>query len=613
MNRFRLTSIALATVLGTVVAIAQQPFRLVFANTEISAVLRAIGLKSGSNIVYVGQDDPRVTINVTAGSTDDALRFVTTAAGVTYRRVGSTYVVAKPEDMRKALEPFGLRYRVTLANLKPQDAVQALQAALPYLTVQPAGTAVLLTGTRDDIDQAKEIIAEQERMAESVPTVTEIVPLRVVKAESVTTVLAEMFRDVRIRAVAQEGAGSLILTGPSESVAAARQMLALLDSKNPLPGSEEVFQVYEIRYSSASPLMGFLKQAMPDVETIVAPDNYVPSSINFRPLSGAVVRDAFGGGGAAGGSGQNTGFGGAGTTQDQTPNQKAKRIVLRGPRERVDSAMSLLASIDLRPKQVMIEVKVVDYSPSSDSQIGFNWDWMSFNFYERPPGQGFDIEGEDPIAPFDTFTSKPAGFGTFSRMPWAFQTILQAAITRREARLLATPSVQVIDGEDANIFIGDTIRAQVSSTGALGGSNVEIVEFPIGIILLVRPRVNADGDITLRVHPVVSTITSLDEDNVPQTSTREAETTLVIKDGETMVLGGLIRDEMSKTVREVPFLSKLPLIGELFRSTTTNGRKSEILVFVTPRIVDSTDMTAQANPNTQPPDKGGKAPEKKKQ
>jgi len=184
----------------------------------------------------------------------------------------------------------------------------------------------------------------------------------------------------------------------------------------------------------------------------------------------------------------------------------------------------------------------------------------------------------------------------FSRAPWNFSALLQALVTRKEAKILATPSVQVIDNENANIFIGDTVRAHIATAGALGTQNTQIVEFPIGIILLIRPRVNADGDVTMRVHPVVSTITSVDSDNVPQTSTREAETTLVVKNNETIVLGGLIRDEMTKTVREVPLLSKLPLVGELFRNTNVTGRKSEILVFITPRINDGTSASSVSTP-----------------
>jgi len=257
----------------------------------------------------------------------------------------------------------------------------------------------------------------------------------------------------------------------------------------------------------------------------------------------------------------------------------SKQIVLRGSESRINEALNMLATVDIKPKQVTVEVKVVDYTPTSDSNVGFNWSWTPFTFNEN---------GSD--------TGRPAGFGSFSRVPWSFTSILNALVTNKEAKILATPSVQVVDNENANVFIGDTVRARIITSGALGAQQVQIVEFPIGIILLLRPRVNADGDVTMRVHPVVSTITSVDSDNIPQTSTREAETTLVVKNGETIVLGGLIRDEMTKTVREVPLLSKLPLVGELFRNTTISGRKSEILVFITPKIGDGTPASAVKTP-----------------
>ena len=157
-------------------------------------------------------------------------------------------------------------------------------------------------------------------------------------------------------------------------------------------------------------------------------------------------------------------------------------------------------------------------------------------------------------------------------------------ITRTDTKLLADPRVQVIDNEDANIFIGDTVRTQVSQS-SLNGTTIQVLEFPVGIILLVRPRVNSDGKITLRVHPVVSTITGFSAGNLPQSSSREVETTVMVQDGETIVIGGLIRDEYSKIIQEVPFLSKLPLIGELFRNRSTNRRHSDVMIFITPHIV----------------------------
>lgn len=601
MRLLRFTFLLLVIAVAALVAAQDgQPFRLVFANTNLSSVLRAVGLKTGANIVYVGKDDPNVTVNVTAGNADEALRFVTTAASMTYRRVGQTFIVAKSEDMRQALEPFGLHYRLTLSKTTAADISGLLRNALPYLTVQPVGTdQVLLTGTKEDIEQAKAIVAQQESAAETMRAVTAIVPVRTIDTTKLVGALAELYPDVRFRAVPQGAiGGNLIVTGVQSRIDDARMTISTLDSTTPLPGAEETFTSYEIRYSSAPILIDFLKQAMPDVQAIAGPDHYTPSTPLFSPLS-STSSTITGGSTSSQGSGTSQtsgtqkdasnlpsivgGVGGAlsSTENRRMPGEIAKVIILRGQKSRVDQAVAMLTSVDVKPKQVSIEVKVVDYSPSDSSNIGFSWNWTRFGFYEGAPGSSVSM---DPGAEPTDFNTTKAGFGVFSRVPFTFTSILNALVTKREAKILATPSVQVIDNENANIFIGDTVRARISQAGALGAQNVQIVEFPIGIILLIRPRVNADGDVTMRVHPVVSTITSVDDENIPQTSTREAETTLVCKNGETVVLGGLIRDEMTKTVREVPFLSQLPLVGELFRNTSRTGRKSEILVFITPKI-----------------------------
>jgi len=600
MRIFRYLLVTLVILMVAIVTAQNtQPFRLVFANTSLSSVLRAVGIRTGANIVYVGKEDPSVTLDVTAGNADEALRFVTTAASMTYRRVGQTYIVAKPEDMRQALEPFGLRYRMTLTNVTSADAASLLRGSLPYLTVQPVGTdQLVLTGTSEDIQAAKDILAN------ATATSTEIVPVHNVSSTKIVDVLSDMFPDVRFRAVAQgDTGGNLIITGKADRIAEAKSTIGLLDAENIASGTQESFSVYDVKYSSAPTLIALLKNTMPDVVAVPGPDTYAPGAPTFNPISGMISNLSNGNGGtnvggsSSGSSGSNgsqpdtlsnlptgqSGQGGSAGVGTSSQNKRllgetAKQLVLRGAKARVDQAMQMLASVDLKPKQVTVEVKVVDYTPTVDSNTGFNWTWTPFTFQENG--------GE----------TRPAGFGSFTRVPWSFQSVLNALITHKEAKILATPSVQVLDNENANIFIGDTVRARITTTGALGAQQVQIAEFPIGIILLLRPRVNSDGDVTLHVHPVVSTITSVDSDNVPQTSTREAETTLLVKNGETIVLGGLIRDEMTKTISEVPLLSKLPLIGELFRNTNVNGRKSEILIFITPKIGDGTPASSVKTP-----------------
>jgi type II secretory pathway component GspD/PulD (secretin) len=580
--------------------------RLRFADTDVSEILQAIGLRTHDNIVFPAQLKKPVSLNVTAHSTSDALSYVSAAAGLTYRQIGHTYIVALPGDLRQALEPFGERARLPLYTLSPTDAIKLLEGALPYLTTRPAGNQLLVIGAPEDIAQAQALLAEQDRPQANDPIITDVVVLQRASATQVATMLKSLYSGIRAEAVGQadKPGGVIGLTGPKSQIAGAKEAIHTADLPVGPSDPDKVYRLYTVKYSSAPVLKVFLEKAAPTVTAMIGPENYSPKVPGFRPLSGATLGAS--GGGAKGGSGGGSGgasaggsgdmgagggssagatpAGGSDETRQGTEGDRARILVLRGTPADLDAAVKLLEQLDIQPRQVMVEVKVVDTSPERAEDLGLQFHWARFGTYELPAGSPITPDNTNPAGDLTKFLTRPKGLGVFSRVPISFQAILSAMITHKEAKLLADPRIQVIENDEANIFIGDTIRTQLSSS-SLSGTTLQVVEFPVGIILLVRPRINADGKITMRVHPVVSTITGFDSNNLPQTSAREAETTVMIKDGETMVIGGLIRDEMSKIVTEVPFLSKLPLIGELFRNRSTNHRHSDILVFITPHIV----------------------------
>src|SRR6185503_20938678 len=111
-----------------------------------------------ANIVFPVQAKIPISLNVTAVTVQDALRFTTAAAGLVFRHVHDTYVVATPANMRQALEPFGEKDRIKLNMLTPAQAVTLLEGALPFLTARPAGNQVLVIGSPDDIAQARSLI-----------------------------------------------------------------------------------------------------------------------------------------------------------------------------------------------------------------------------------------------------------------------------------------------------------------------------------------------------------------------------------------------------------------------------------------------------------------------
>jgi type II secretory pathway component GspD/PulD (secretin) len=573
----------------------QQKMQLTFSQTDVAQVLKAISLRTGANIVYAGgKESIPITLNVNADTAEEAIRAATSAAGLAFRRTGRTYVVAKPEALKAALEPFAMRVRFSPGTGDPIEITKILEEALPHATVKLIANRIHVTAVPEDVSAARDFIRDYEERQQRSKTTTVVVNVKNAAPDKITPLLSSLYPKVKfVPAPSGATGGAIGITGPEEDVAAARATIEEIDLQNVGRGLD--YRVYQVKYSTGPILKEMLEAAVPDVKVTIGPEHYSPPQPVFRPLSGATLGGTGGGGGAVT-TGTGTGSGstssGGGTVQPfqkATDGDRAKALLISGPSEQLDTAFRVLEQMDVRPQQVSVEVRVVDTSPESNTDLGFNFNWTRLGFFEAPPGTHI-IKG--PGTEFNDFNTRPAGFGTFSRVPWNVDAFLRALTTRKEAKILANPSISVVDNDDANIFIGDTIRTRVSTASGLGGTTVQIVEFPIGIILLLRPRVNADGNITMRVHPVVSTITSLDSQGIPQTSSREAETTVMVKDGETVVIGGLMRDEYTKTVREIPILSRIPIIGELFKDRSTSRRKSDILVFITPRIIKDGDTAA---------------------
>ena len=559
--------------------------RLQFVNSDISDVLQAISMKTRANIVYSAMIKRPISLNITTASVREAIGFAASAAALTYKQIGEKFFVAPPADLKQLIESFGEKETLELNGVSSAEAVSLLAGALPYLTARPAGQQILLIGSPEDIAGARSLLARQERPAVPLPLRSEVVTVQRLVAVQAATMIQTLYPGLKAEAVgsAEKAGGAIGLMGSSSQVDAAKEALLKLDAAVPSNAPQKpVYKLYAVKYSSAPVLRTFLEKAMPGLTVVIGPEHYAPPVPGFRPLSGAISGNAAGGGSSSSGSGSgsaggsaSSGSGDASSTKSSAEGDRARALVVSGPAGDVERALHLLEEVDIAPQQVLVEVKVVDISPERAQDLGVKWDWSPLSFLEAPAGTAAGGAQANTIANH---------LGYFSRIPLAIQATLSAMVTTKEAKILADPRIQVLDNEDANIFIGDTLRTQVSQSG-IAGSTVQVFEFPVGIILLVRPRVNADGQITLRVHPVVSTITGVGAGNLPQTSTREAETTVRIKDGETVVIGGLIRDEMSNVSQAVPFLSKLPLVGELFRNTSTSHRHSEIMVFITPHIV----------------------------
>lgn len=571
-----------------------KPFLLDFENTDVVKILRALMVQSNAQIIVspeVKGTIPAIRLWVT--SVGDALDKLTAAVGVTYREVNGTYLVAPSANMRALVARYGEKQIYTLNHLTADQATQLIEGAFPDMTVRPAGTDIFLIGTHDDIVQALALLAKQDAPVQVQPQNHEIVGLKFAKPSEVIGVLKDMVPQLKVEAVGN----TLAMSGDDASLRTARQVIEAVDVEPKPSGPLKVYREYKIKFSSAEALRKALEKAVPDVSVVIGPESYSPPQPAFRPLSGQSIGilnsgmgatggfgSSYGGGGGIYGGGTGGGMGGlttgyGTTTTQQQVNSRSKDLFLAGPKQDVEAAMKLLAEMDTAPSQVMVDVKVIDTSPSVVQNIGLQWSWNNLTFVEQHSSvQPLPGGGSDLLRP-------SVGIGSFARIPFSAAATLNAIETNTHSKILADPRIQVLDNDDASIFIGQTVRVPVAvAVSGVGTVQNQLVEIPVGIILLVRPRVNGHDDITMHVHPVVSTISGF-LNGYPQTASREAETTVRVHDGDTIVIGGLIQDEKTVTDQKIPILGDLPIIGYLFRNHSVNHSRDEVLVFITPHII----------------------------
>jgi type II secretory pathway component GspD/PulD (secretin) len=250
-----------------------------------------------------------------------------------------------------------------------------------------------------------------------------------------------------------------------------------------------------------------------------------------------------------------------------------------------------IEKIDVVPRQVLIEGLIAQVQLNDNLSLGVAWA-MKTNIGGL---DGLLSSGGDSIAGV-TDPTKPSGTGfTFvgSDSRGAVKALVTALATESRAKLLASPHILVSDNREARIQVGQSVPLVTAQTyGAVGVAPQQVVEYKdIGIILKVKPQVNEGGLVNLELHQEVSTFTTQE---LFAASTQiiinktEATSNLVVQDGQTIVMGGLIREDTSKSVSGIPYLSKIPILGYLFGSRSAGpNQRIEIIMLLTPHVLKS--------------------------
>ena len=180
-----------------------------------------------------------------------------------------------------------------------------------------------------------------------------------------------------------------------------------------------------------------------------------------------------------------------------------------------------------------------------------------------------------------------------------YQITLRALERSSDANLISSPSIVTLDNTEAKILIGSSEPYEVfhfDERGIINGKEIKFIE--VGIKLTVVPKISENGFITMSIHPEVSSARKGTVSDALAIDTTEANTSMTVKDGNTLVMGGLIKDDREEHIAKIPLLGDIPLIKYLFRNTYYTNVKKEIIIFITPKIISPEKPPSQDKETT---------------
>jgi type IV pilus assembly protein PilQ len=297
--------------------------------------------------------------------------------------------------------------------------------------------------------------------------------------------------------------------------------------------------------------------------------------------------------------------------KDAAIQAKSKTIVVTDIPGVLDKIAAVLSTVDQKPQQILVEAKFVEVNDSYLKDIGVELGG-SFEIDDSPIGAGekfFDAipNAFSPASGTDEVAGKRA-LNTFGHVTFdsgSATLLLNVLQEDDDSKVLSAPRVLTLNNQEATIIVGQKypiIESNVSGGGSVNNNTSTTLDYyeNIGIQLNVVPQISGDEYINMIVHPSVSSIIDFSSGRVatgdssgsvalteyPIINTREAETQVLLRDTETIVIGGLLEERKGSTVFKVPLLGDIPIIGKLFRRNVDNTKNVDLLIFITASKVD---------------------------
>jgi type IV pilus secretin PilQ/predicted competence protein len=270
--------------------------------------------------------------------------------------------------------------------------------------------------------------------------------------------------------------------------------------------------------------------------------------------------------------------------------QRTNTLVVRDIKKGIEEAQSFLAKLDTRTPQILIESNLIETTPTFSRSLGIEMEGLFNDGRIRTSSRfkaGKPFDGPAQPVPAENLLLVPnTGFrlGYFGNN---ITGILSAAEAEGNVKIISRPSLVTLNNVESTIESSETIR--VKTAAATVGESGSIQTFKAGVILTVTPQVSSDGFVLLKISVKNSAFdfSGPAPDGIPREVAREAKANVLVRDGETVVIGGIMKDTTSSSDTGVPYLRHVPILGWLFKKNSSEKNLDEMVVFITPRIIEA--------------------------
>ena len=455
---------------------------------------------------------------------------------------------------------------IKVKNIAATQLINILRPLVPqvgHLAAYPTTNALIIADRASNIQKIMRIVREIDQVG---GVEIEVITLEFASAKEVLSVIQKLIPGTQgkstnnalgIKIAADERSNSLLLSGDPAMRLQIRNLARRLDQ--PLAGNGNT-QVYFLNYATATDIAPILESMSGSVQR--GDKNQKAESVEFSIQA----------------------------------NDALNAIIVTAPPSLQNTIKGVIAELDIRRPQVLVEALIVEIDQASSTELGVEWQSASSNGHVgggvSAPGGGLTRTYSKITKPTNLSAGLPAGLTLGYFTGGNLTAVINALAGESNANILSTPTIMALDNQEASILVGENVPFITGNQNRPGDVNsFQTVERKdIGIVLKIKPRINKDNSVSLDIEQSVESIGETDAQTADIiTKKREIKTRVLIDNNQVLVLGGLIKDEVVESEKKVPFLGDIPILGHLFKSTISKTVKRNLMVFIRPTIIYSRD------------------------